>query len=100
MVYCIVFLFQVLFNIFKVLEIKYTYENKLLPLLMNSVWINLLSIGSVYYSLDRLLEGDLWVILFYVGGSVCGKWLGIKKVDNIRGKIFRFIFGGGGDHPV
>lgn len=89
--YLIIFIFQLLFNIFKVLEIKYTYENKLVPLLLNSVWINLLSIGSVYYSLEGLLSGDVFVIVFYVGGSVCGKWLAMKKVDNIRGKIFKLI---------
>ena len=74
------------------MEIKYTYENKLIPLLLNTVWINLLSIGSVYYSLEGLLGGDVFVIVFYVGGGVCGKWLAIKKIDNIRGKIFKFIF--------
>ena len=91
--YFIIFIFQLLFNVFKVLEIKYTYENKLIPLLLNTVWINLLSIGSVYYSLEGLLSGDVFVIVFYVGGGVCGKWLAIKKIDNIRGKIFKFIFG-------
>ena len=90
--YFVIFIFQLLFNIFKVLEIKYTYENKLIPLLLNTVWINLLSIGSVYYSLEGLLDGDVFVIVFYVGGGVCGKWLAIKKIDNIRGKIFKFIF--------
>jgi hypothetical protein len=75
------------------LEIKFTYENKLVPLLINSVWINLISLASVYYSVDLLIEGDLLVIPFYVMGSVFGKWIAIKKVDNIRGKIFRFIFG-------
>ena len=64
--YFVIFIFQLLFNIFKVLEIKYTYENKLIPLLLNTVWINLLSIGSVYYSLEGLLGGDVFVIVFYV----------------------------------
>jgi len=91
--YLLICVFQILFNIFKVLEIKFTYENKLVPLLINSVWINLISLASVYYSVDLLIEGDLLVIPFYVMGSVFGKWIAIKKVDNIRGKIFRFIFG-------
>jgi uncharacterized membrane protein YfcA len=93
--YILIFIFQVMFNIFKVLEIKYTYENKLTSLLINSVWINLVSLTSVYYSVDLLLGGDLVVVPFYIVGSVFGKWVAIKKVDNIRNKVFSFIFGGG-----
>ena len=90
--YLIVFFFQVLFNIFKVLEIKYTYENQIRQLLINSVWINLVSLASVYFSIDRLLDGDMWVIPFYILGSVLGKWIAMKNFENIRGNIFRFIF--------
>jgi hypothetical protein len=90
--YLIVFFFQVLFNIFKVLEIKYTYENQIRQLLINSVWINLVSLASVYFSIDRLLDGDLWVVPFYILGSVLGKWVAMKNFENIRGNIFRFIF--------
>lgn len=90
--YLIVFFFQVFFNIFKVLEIKYTYENQIRQLLINSVWINLVSLASVYFSIDRLLDGDLWVVPFYILGSVMGKWVAMKNFENIRGNIFRFIF--------
>lgn len=90
--YILVLVFQIMFNIFKVLEIKYTYENKLSLLLYNSIYINLISLASVYWSLDRLFEGDWWVIPFYVGGSVIGKWIAMKHVENIRYKIFR-LFG-------
>jgi hypothetical protein len=90
--YLIVFIFQVLFNVFKVLEIKYTFEDRLLPLMTNSIWINLVSLASVYYSLDRLFEGDFWVIPFYIGGSIVGKWIALRKMENIRSKIFKFIF--------
>jgi len=77
--YIVIFIFQVLFNIFKVLEIRFTYENRLRPLLLNSIWINLVSLAAVYYSLDRLFVGDLWVIPFYVMGSVIGKWMAMTK---------------------
>lgn len=77
--YLVIFIFQVLFNIFKVLEIRFTYENKVNKLLVNSVWINLVSLAAVYYSLDRLFVGDLWVIPFYVMGSVVGKWIAMTK---------------------
>jgi hypothetical protein len=90
--YFIIFFFQVFFNIFKVLEIKYTYENQIRKLLINSIWINLVSLASVYFSIDRLFEGDLWVVPFYILGSVIGKWVAMKNFENIRGDIFRFIF--------
>jgi hypothetical protein len=56
--YLLILFFQIMFNIFKVLEIKYTYENKIKALLLNSVWINLMALGSAYYSLDGMFHGD------------------------------------------
>jgi hypothetical protein len=89
--YLLVLFFQITFNIFKVLEIKYTYENKLNALMLNSVWINLVSLASVYFSLDRLFEGDWWVIPFYIGGSVVGKWIAMTQTENIRHSIYRLF---------
>ncbi len=80
-----------MFNIFKVLEIKFTYENQLNRLLVNSVWINLVSLASVYYSLDSLLKGDMWVLPFYIGGSVIGKWVAMTQMDNLESKLFVFF---------
>jgi len=89
--YLIVFVFQVLFNIFKVLEIKYTYENKIKQLLLNSVWINIVSLAAVYFSLDRLFTGDFFVIPFYIAGSVIGKWIAMTKFENTRFRVFQFL---------
>jgi hypothetical protein len=89
--YLIVLFFQISFNIFKVLEIKYTFENKINSLMLNSVWINLVSLASVYFSLDRLFEGDWWVIPFYIGGSVIGKWIAMTQVENIRHNIYKLF---------
>ena len=90
--YLTILIFQILFNIFKVMEIKFTYENKIRNLLINSVWINLISLASVYFSLDRLFEGDWWVIPFYIGGSVLGKWIAMTQIENIRHNIYK-LFG-------
>jgi len=89
--YLIVFVFQVLFNIFKVLEIKYTYENKIKQLLLNSVWINVVSLAAMYFSLDRLFTGDFFVIPFYIAGSVIGKWIAMTKFENTRFRVFQFL---------
>lgn len=90
-VYFLVLIFQILFNIFKVLEIKYTYENKLKLLLINSVFINLVSLASIYYSIGELLRGDFLVVLFYITGSVIGKWIAMEKIENYRSKILKFL---------
>jgi hypothetical protein len=89
--YIAILTFQIMFNIFKVLEIKFTYENRINRLLLNSVWINLVSLASVYFSLDSLLKGDMWVLPFYIGGSVLGKWIAMTQMENIRFKIFSFF---------
>ena len=91
--YLLVLFFQILFNIFKVLEIRFTYENQFKRLLINSVLINLVSLASVYYSLERLFQNDWFVIVFYISGSVIGKWIAMTKFENTRFKIFKYIFG-------
>ena len=91
--YLLVLFFQILFNIFKVLEIRFTYENQLKRLLINSVLINLVSLASVYYSLERLFQNDWFVIVFYISASVIGKWIAMTKFENTRFKIFKYIFG-------
>jgi hypothetical protein len=73
------------------MEIKYTYENKLRALLLNSVWINLMSLGSAYYSLDGLFHGDYFGIIFYISGSVIGKWIAMTHYENIRAEIFKIL---------
>jgi hypothetical protein len=89
--YAAILTFQIMFNIFKVLEIKFTYENQLTRLMLNSVWINLVSLASVYFSLDSLLKGDMWVLPFYIGGSVLGKWIAMTQMENLESKLFSFF---------
>jgi hypothetical protein len=74
------------------MEIKFTYENQLRNLLINSVWINLVSLAAVYFSLDRLFQNDWLILPFYIGGSVLGKWLAMTKFENTRYKIFKFLY--------
>lgn len=86
----LVFAFQVLFNIFKVLEIRFTLQHNVRKLLINSVWINLVSLGSTFFSIDQLLKGNFLVIIFYIAGSVVGKYIGMNleitpKKKNKRG---------------
>ena len=88
-VYTLVFVFQFFFNIFKTLEIKYTYEHKVNALLLNSIWINLVSLGSTYFSLERLIAGEWSILIVYIGGSVVGKWVAMTKVEMYKKGIKR-----------
>ena len=88
-VYTLVFVFQFFFNIFKTLEIKYTYEHKVNALLLNSIWINLVSLGSTYFSLERLIAGEWYILIVYIGGSVVGKWVAMTKVEMYKKRIKR-----------
>lgn len=89
--YFLILLFQIMFNIFKVMEIKFTFENKIRGLLINSVWINLMALGSTYYSLDGLFKGDYLGILFYVAGSIIGKWFAMVHYEPLKEKLKPFF---------
>jgi hypothetical protein len=75
------------------MEIKFTFENRLKDLLINSVWIYLVSLATVYFSLDRLFQNDWLILPFYILGSVVGKWIAMTKFENTRYRIFRFLYG-------
>lgn len=78
MVYFIVFILQSIFNVLKVLEIKYSVTNRTKPLLINSVLISSLTIVVSFYSLEELFSGNWKIIFSYVSGSVVGKWFVLK----------------------
>lgn len=86
-IYLLVFTLQVLFNVFKTLEIKYTYEHKVKELMLNSIWINLVSLGSTYFAIDSLLKGNWSVIIVFIAGSVVGKWVAMIKVPQLKKKL-------------
>lgn len=82
--YFLIFTSQLLFNVLKVLEIKFTYNNEIKKLLVNSVLINLVSIGSLFVSFERLLKGDWIVLPYYIIGSLLGKWIGMTKINKFK----------------
>lgn len=77
--YILIFLSQAIFGILKTYEIKFTYEKKLKPLLLNSILINVISLIIAYFSLDGLFNGDYLVIPFYIIGGLVGKWLSMRE---------------------
>jgi hypothetical protein len=73
--YISIFVLQIAFNICKVLEIRYTYENRLAPILWVGLALSVMMILGFYLSIGALLKGEWVVVLIYVSGSVLGKYL-------------------------
>jgi hypothetical protein len=84
MYYILVFLFQFIYNILKVEEIKFAYENKTIKLVINAILLNTLTILSTYYSLHLLLEGDMFIIISFITGGAVGKWFATTNIFNYR----------------
>lgn len=91
MIYLIIFAFQFSFNLLKVMEIKFSYEEKIKPLIIVTALLSGIILASTYFSLTLLLKGDIIVIPIYIIGSILGKLTAIK-INNTRAKIFRKIF--------
>lgn len=79
----LLFISQLTFNILKVWEIKYTYQNKTVPLLINSVLISSVSLLSTYISVTSLLDGNWISIIFYISGSTIGKYIGMTMQSKL-----------------
>lgn len=95
MAYLLVFIFQLLFNVAKVYEIKYSYENKLKPILVAGASLSLLTLMSTYFSLELLLRGDWLVIVVFIGGSLTGKYIAyLMNRKGYRNRIYKFLKGG------
>jgi hypothetical protein len=80
--YVLVFITLFAFNILKTLEIRYTYQNKLKPILLNSIGINIVSLLSSYFSINSLLKGDYFIMVIFIVGSLVGKYVAMVYFNN------------------
>jgi hypothetical protein len=87
--YITTFCLQIIFNILKVEEIKYSYENQTLKAVINSIMINVTSLTTSYLSIKLMLEGDFKISLVYIIGSAIGKWIATTKLFNYRNFIWK-----------
>ncbi len=87
--YITTFCLQIIFNILKVEEIKYSYENQTLKAVINSILINVTSLTTSYLSIKLMLEGDFKISLIYIIGSAIGKWIATTKLFNYRNFIWK-----------
>lgn len=74
----LLFIFQFSINILRTLEIQYTYNKQINKSLINSLMINVISLASLYFSIDALIQGNLYVIAAYITGSLGGKFVSMK----------------------
>jgi hypothetical protein len=87
--YITTFCLQIIFNILKVEEIRYSYENQTLKAVINSILINITSLTTSYLSIKLMLEGDFQISLVYIIGSATGKWIATTKLFNYRNFIWK-----------
>jgi len=92
MLFIIVFVLQVLFNIFKVFEIKYAYENNLKGLLITGGILSIINILGIYFSVGSLLSGNWKVVIVFVLGSLTGKYLSyVLNTEKYRAKVYELL---------
>ena len=89
--YFLVSLLQISQSVFKVFEVKWSYEDKvrnlsILSLLQSSAWIFSTTIG-----VTSVIEGDIIMIVVFVFSSVLGKILALTifQGNRYRRKVFR-----------
>mgnify|MGYP007071689041 CR=1 FL=1 len=66
-------------GILKVHEIKYNQKRDMKKSLVNSFLISVVALLSLTIGVSSLLKGDWTVALFFVTGSMLGKWIAISR---------------------
>lgn len=74
----LLFIFQFSINILRTLEIQHTYNKQINKSLINSLMINAISLASLYFSIDALVQGNIYAIAAYLTGSISGKFVSMK----------------------
>ena len=81
MEYLLVAFLQLCFSVFKVFEIKWSYEKQMLKLTVISFLQSFTWITSTAIGVGGVLEGDVWMAVLYVVFGGLGKIVAIKIFD-------------------
>lgn len=65
--------------ILKVQEIKYNDGENIKKSMTNAFLISIVALLSVTIGVNSLLKGDWLVPIFFVAGSMVGKWIAITR---------------------
>ena len=75
----VIFVLQAAMAILKVHEIKYNDGEELRKAMLNAFLISVVALLALTIGVSSLLKGDWVVAVFFVAGSVFGKWLAMTK---------------------
>ena len=79
--YLLVSFLQLCFSVFKVFEIKWSYEKEIFKLTVISFLQSFTWITSTAIGVGGILEGDYWMAVIYVIFGGLGKIVAIKVFD-------------------
>ena len=74
-----IFVLQAAMAILKVHEIKYNDGEELRKAMINAFLISVVALLALTIGVSSLLKGDWVVAVFFVAGSMFGKWLAMTK---------------------
>lgn len=75
----VIFVLQAAMAILKVHEIKYNDGEELRKAMLNAFLISVVALLALTIGVSSLLKGDWVVAVFFVAGSMFGKWLAMTK---------------------
>lgn len=93
--YLIVAILQIVFSILKVFEIKWSYENKVIPLTVLTLVLQLVWILSTAIGIKEVISGNWIMGIVYAGCAGIGKVMAITMFqgNKYRKKVFDNILG-------
>ena len=86
--YILVAIFQLLFSILKVFDVKWSYENKVTQLTILNFFMSAIWILGTALGISAVIEGDVIMMGIYVFFGGIGKVIAIRYFDN---KSYRYI---------
>ena len=88
--FIMVFTMQGIFNVARVFEVRWSYDIRPVPLACLTFVMSLVWIVSIAFSMQGVIDGNIWMIVAFVTGSVIGRIgaVTIFKEFAIRPQIF------------
>lgn len=82
--YIAVFVLQIIFSVGKVYDIKYSYDEKLIPVIIVSIVLSSTWMISTLMGIVGIMDGDWFMMFIYLLGGVVGKVIAFKVNKLIR----------------
>lgn len=79
--YALVAVLQLIFSVGKVFDIKWSYENRVFPLILSNSVLSATWLVSTALGLEGIVEGDYLMTAVYIISGGIGKWVAVE-IDN------------------